>query len=233
MQHQKPYTKVIEAEVVEEVRVSQQGATQHRTTPQASAPEQDQFSLRSGLVMFIAVAALVGGVYGAHSSGVEARAAQAVKIEQDYRLALNAAPENLYQTASYTPASRGHLQQQPRRAAPTPIVTDMSASLDRLNQIVERRRALNEVEFQMLQKQLGDDGYHLSETQTRELLLAAGYRPPPRLPAERKPAAGPAYRESDAEMARYVANELVRDEIQGFLKKLQILAAVGGHIVER
>src|SRR5690606_30257551 len=98
----------------------------------------------------------IAGVYAAHKSGIEARATQNVGIEQDYRLSLNeAAPESMMQTAAFPSVSRGYYQ--PARATTIAQVPDMSASLARLNEIVERRRALNEVEFQMMRQQLATD----------------------------------------------------------------------------
>lgn len=230
MQHQMPHSRVIDAEVVEEVRAS--GAQASKPAAQTTVAEDDTFNLRSALIMGGMVAVLIGGVYSAHKAGAEARVAQTVAIEQDYRLALNnAAPEALLQTAAYAAPQRGYYQPAARTVAAAPM-PDMSASLDRLNEIVERRKALNEVEFSMLRQQLGEEGHRLTEGQTRELLLAAGYRPPARLPAEQARDTRTQNRDTNTEMARYVANELIKDEIQGFLKKIQILAAVGGHIVE-
>ncbi|MBI1363375.1 MAG: hypothetical protein GC134_05270 [Proteobacteria bacterium] len=201
--------KVIDAEVIEE------------TGPQAAPTHgQTEDSVLSRVMMLAFVLALGTGVY----------------LLKDPPRPDPISPAYATTHAPASPVNGSALQRDYRKRHLSPYAgankasQDLTASMDRaqkqldeMNQRLERQMVLNEEQFQKYKRRLTEDGYDLSDEETRQMLLKAGYRPPPK----QEEAVHGRTMEETATFAKSLVGELVADEVEGFLKRADMITRVG------
>jgi hypothetical protein len=101
-------------------------------------------------------------------------------------------------------------------------------SMDETRKILEKQRAMHDVKNALYKNHFGGDK-SLSQEESRELLLKAGFKPAKTQPIipeskQEKP-------EDGLKLSHSIAKELIRDEVEGFLLKVKLATQIGEYIM--
>ena len=207
--------QVIDAEVVEEV----EGARAHQAASDSESNKHEKLTL----IVFVAV--LLGGVLMLQS---QTKALQSANFAE--------AP-----SMNVPVVVRYHTAEQPKLSQDQAIKVTFSEIVDNAEKLkksaaklsrpdVPESKVLTEQDYIALKQYLAQKEGIENDEDVRDILLQAGYKLPARLPDEEK--ANKRTNRDHMEFARHVIKSLLKDEVEDFLQKVQIVSEVGVYVAD-